>query len=102
MRDLTVIVFLSYFALFAAFLYNQSLLGLPYMIVTAWLLTVTLMRIHQTTTSMSVREALGVTGKMFAAVAAARRAAVPVVPAPAGAVLGGRAGARRGDDGSVG
>ncbi|MGH8238772.1 MAG: transglutaminaseTgpA domain-containing protein, partial [Steroidobacteraceae bacterium] len=65
-RDLTVIVFLSYFALFAAFLYNQSLLGLPYMIVTAWLLTVTLMRIHQTTTSLSVREALAITGKMFA------------------------------------
>jgi len=65
-RDLTVIVFLSYFALFAAFLYNQSLLTLPYMLVTAWLLTVTLMRIHQTTTSMSVREAAGITGKMFA------------------------------------
>jgi protein-glutamine gamma-glutamyltransferase len=29
-RDLTVIVFLSYFALFAAFLYNQSMLQLPY------------------------------------------------------------------------
>jgi len=65
-RDLTVIVFLSYFALFAAFLYNQSLLRLPYMLVTAWLLTVTLMRIHQTTTSMSIREALGITGRMFA------------------------------------
>ena len=65
LRDLTVIVFLSYFALFAAFLYNQSLLRLPYMLVTAWLLTVTLMRIHQTTTSMSVREALGITGRMF-------------------------------------
>lgn len=64
-RDLTVIVFLSYFALFAAFLYNQSLLRLPYMFICAWLLTVTLMRIHQTTTSMSVREAVGVTGKMF-------------------------------------
>jgi protein-glutamine gamma-glutamyltransferase len=64
-RDLTVIVFLSYFALFAAFLYNQSLLRLPYMFVCAWLLTVTLMRIHQTTTSMSVRQAVGITGKMF-------------------------------------
>ncbi|HEV8333225.1 MAG TPA: DUF3488 and transglutaminase-like domain-containing protein [Steroidobacteraceae bacterium] len=64
-RDLTVIVFLSYFALFAAFLYNQSLLQLPYMLVTAWLLTVTLMRIHQTTTAMPVREAAWITGKMF-------------------------------------
>lgn len=64
-RDLTVIVFLAYFALFAAFLYNQSLLQLPYMLVTAWLLTVSLMRIHQTATSMSVREAAWTTGKMF-------------------------------------
>ena len=64
-RDLTVIVFLSYFALFAAFLYDQSMLALPYMLVTAWLLTVTLMRIHQTTTAMPVREAAWITGKMF-------------------------------------
>ena len=64
-RDLTVIVFLSYFALFAAFLYNQSLLRLPYMLCAAWLLTITLMRIHQSTSAMSVREALGITGKMF-------------------------------------
>jgi transglutaminase-like putative cysteine protease len=64
-RDLTVIVFLSYFALFAAFLYDQSMLALPYMLATAWLLTVTLMRIHQTTTAMSVREAAWITGKMF-------------------------------------
>src|SRR5687768_9046973 len=64
-RDLTVILFLCYFALFAAFLYNQSLLRLPYMLVTAWLLTVTLMRIHQTTTAMTVREAVGITGRMF-------------------------------------
>jgi transglutaminase-like putative cysteine protease len=64
-RALTVIVFLSYFALFAAFLYNQNLLRLPYMLVTAWLLTVTLMRIHQTTTAMSVREAASITGKML-------------------------------------
>jgi transglutaminase-like putative cysteine protease len=65
-RDLTVVVFLAYFALFAAFLYNQDLLRLPYMLVTAWLLTVTLMRIHQTTSKMTVREAAGLTGKMFA------------------------------------
>jgi transglutaminase-like putative cysteine protease len=64
-RDLTVIVFLSYFSLFAAFLYNQSLLQLPYMLVSAWLLTATLMRIHQTTLSMPAREAMTLTGKMF-------------------------------------
>lgn len=63
-RDLTVVVFLSYFALFAAFLYDQSMMLLPYMVFTAWLLTATLMRIHQTE-SMSVREAAGATAKMF-------------------------------------
>jgi protein-glutamine gamma-glutamyltransferase len=64
-RDLTVVVFLAYFALFAAFLYNQELLHLPYMLLTAWLLTATLMRLHQTTATMPVREAVGITGKMF-------------------------------------
>lgn len=64
-RDLTVVVFLAYFALFSGFLYNQELLLLPYMLATAWLLTATLMRIHQTTLSMPVREAAGLTGKMM-------------------------------------
>lgn len=64
-RDLTVIIFLSYFALFSAFLYNQELLRLPYMLATAWLLTATLMRVHQTTLSMPIREAAGLTGKMM-------------------------------------
>ena len=63
-RDLTVVVFIAYFALFAAFLYNQSMVLLPYMIFTAWLLTATLMRINQTE-SMPVREAAAATGKMF-------------------------------------
>lgn len=64
-RDLTVVLFLAYFALFAAFLYDQSLLRLPYMLVTAWLLTITLMRIHQTATAMPLREAVAITGRMF-------------------------------------
>lgn len=64
-RDLTVVVFLAYFALFSGFLYNQELLLLPYMLATAWLLTATLMRVHQTTLSMPVREAAGLTGKMM-------------------------------------
>jgi transglutaminase-like putative cysteine protease len=63
-RDLTVVVFLSYFALFAAFLYNQNMMLLPYMLFTAGLLTMTLMRIHQTE-AMQVREAAGTTAKMF-------------------------------------
>lgn len=62
-RDLTVVIFVSYFLLFAGFLYNQSLLRLPWMLATAWLLTVTLMRTHQTA-PMNVREALRMTGKM--------------------------------------
>lgn len=65
-RDLTTLVFLGYFSLFAAFLYDQSLLKLPYMLIAAWLLTATLMRIHQSAASMPLREALGMTGKMFA------------------------------------
>lgn len=63
-RDLTVLVFVAYFLLFAGFLYNQSLLRLPWMLVTAWLLTATLMITHQTA-PMAMREALGMTGKML-------------------------------------
>lgn len=63
-RDLTVLIFVAYFLLFAGFLYNQSLLRLPWMLVTAWLLTATLMRTHQTA-PMAMREALGMTGKML-------------------------------------
>jgi transglutaminase-like putative cysteine protease len=62
-RDLTIIVFAAYFLLFAGFLYNQQLLLLPYMLLTAWLLTATLMRVHQKT-PMSVREAVLLTGRM--------------------------------------
>ncbi|HEY0941783.1 MAG TPA: DUF3488 and transglutaminase-like domain-containing protein [Steroidobacter sp.] len=63
-RDLTVVVFLSYFALFAAFLYNQNIMLLPYMMLTAWLITATLMRVHQAE-AMSIREAAGTTAKMI-------------------------------------
>jgi protein-glutamine gamma-glutamyltransferase len=64
-RDLTVIVFLAYFSLFSALLYNQDLMRLPYLLATAWLITVTLMRIHQTNVTMPIREAAGITGRMF-------------------------------------
>jgi transglutaminase-like putative cysteine protease len=63
-RDLTIVLFVSYFLLFAGFLYDQQLILLPYMLITTWLLTATLMRIHQSST-MPAREALGSTGKMF-------------------------------------
>jgi transglutaminase-like putative cysteine protease len=63
-RDLTVLIFVSYFLLFAGFLYDQSLLLLPWMLVSVWFLTATLMRTHQTA-PMKIREALGLTGKML-------------------------------------
>lgn len=63
-RDLTIVLFVAYFLLYAGFLYDQQLLLLPYMLVATWLLTATLMRIHQSA-PMSTREALFGTGKMF-------------------------------------
>jgi len=63
-RDLTVVLFVSYFLLFAGFLYNLSLLSLPYMLIAAWVLTGTLMLIHQAS-PMSIAEALRKTGKML-------------------------------------
>jgi transglutaminase-like putative cysteine protease len=64
-RDLTVVVFLAYFSLFAAFLYDQSLVKLPYMLLAAWVLTITLMRIHESASAMSAREAMRITGAML-------------------------------------
>jgi protein-glutamine gamma-glutamyltransferase len=63
-RDMTVVVFVACFLLFATFLFNQSLLRLPYMFGTVWLLAVTMMRIHQRA-PMSVREALRWTARML-------------------------------------
>lgn len=63
-RDLAITVFVGYFLLFAGFLYNQDLLRLPYMLATAWLLTATLMLIHQRS-AMPVAEALGKTARML-------------------------------------
>jgi protein-glutamine gamma-glutamyltransferase len=64
-RDLSVLIFLSYFLLFAAFLYDQSLLKLPYMMLAAWLLTATLLRIHEAEATLRVKDALASTGKML-------------------------------------
>jgi transglutaminase-like putative cysteine protease len=63
-RDLTIVLFVSYFLLFAGFLYDQQLLLLPYMLIAVWWLTATLMRIHQGS-PMTAKEALGGTGRMF-------------------------------------
>ena len=64
-RDLTVLLFLSYFLLFAGFLYNQSLVQLPYMLFAAWLLTATLLRIHAAEATLRVKDALWMTGRML-------------------------------------
>jgi transglutaminase-like putative cysteine protease len=64
-RDLSVLLLLAYFLLFAGFIYNQSLLQLPYMLTSAWLLTATLLRIHEAEASLRVKTALWTTGKML-------------------------------------
>ena len=64
-RDLSVLLFLAYFLLFAAFLYNQSLLQLPYMLFATWLLTATLLRIHEAEAALRVKDALWTAGKML-------------------------------------
>lgn len=63
-RDLTVLIFVAYFLLFAGFLYHQSLPRLPWMLASAWFLTATLMRANQAA-PMQIREAFGLTGKML-------------------------------------
>jgi len=63
-RDLTIVLFVAYFLLFAGFLYHQEPVLLPYMLVAAWILTATLMRIHQTA-PVTASEALRATGKVF-------------------------------------
>lgn len=64
-RDLTMLVFVSYVLLFAAFLYEQSLLRLPYLLIAAWVLTATLLRLHESGVVMPVRTAFATTGKML-------------------------------------
>jgi transglutaminase-like putative cysteine protease len=63
-RDMTVLVFIAYFLLFSAFLYSQALTRLPYLIVTAWVLTALLLRLHQNA-GMSLGRAMTLTGKML-------------------------------------
>jgi transglutaminase-like putative cysteine protease len=64
-RDLTMLVFVSYVLLFAAFLYEQSLPLLPYLLIAAWVLTATLLRLHESGIVMPVRTAFTTTGKML-------------------------------------
>jgi len=63
-RDYTVLIFIGYVLLFAALLYRQELFRVPYIVVTAWILTATLLRIHQTSRTVGTRSALRNTGVM--------------------------------------
>jgi transglutaminase-like putative cysteine protease len=64
-RDYVALLFIAYFLLFAAFLYDQSLLRLPYLLATAWLLTATLLRIHDSSNRLTLGIALSVSGRML-------------------------------------
>jgi transglutaminase-like putative cysteine protease len=64
-RDLSILLFLSYFLLFASFLYDQSLLRLPYLLATAWLLTAMLLRLQASTFDVKFSRALKATGFML-------------------------------------
>lgn len=64
-RDFTVLLFLSYFLLFAALLYDQDLLLLPYLLIVATLTTAGLLRLHVQRPLLRQRESLLLTGKML-------------------------------------
>src|SRR5512139_365913 len=52
-RDLTVLVFIAWFLLFAALLRSQSLLHLPWLVGSALLTTIALMRVHASAATAS-------------------------------------------------
>lgn len=54
-RDLTVLLFIAWFLLFAALLRSQGLLHLPWLIGSAFLTTVALMRVHASAASAPAR-----------------------------------------------
>jgi len=55
-RDLTVIVFISWFLLYAALLREQSLLQLPWLLGSAFLTAVALMRVHASSAQAPARQ----------------------------------------------
>ncbi|MBC7982573.1 MAG: DUF3488 domain-containing transglutaminase family protein [Candidatus Obscuribacterales bacterium] len=63
-RDYTMLLLIGFVLLFAALLYRQELLWLPYILFTAWVLTATLLRLHQTAHTSTTRQALRSTGVM--------------------------------------
>jgi transglutaminase-like putative cysteine protease len=58
-RDLTVIVFISWFLLYAALLREQSLLQLPWLLGSAFLTAVALMRVHASSAQAPTRHIVG-------------------------------------------
>jgi transglutaminase-like putative cysteine protease len=66
LRDLAILLFLCYFLLFAALLYEQSLPWLPYMIGATVLLTATLLKVHGAGARIGARPALRLTLRMLA------------------------------------
>jgi transglutaminase-like putative cysteine protease len=63
-RDCTMLILIGFVLLFAALLYNQGLLRLPYILGAAWLLTAALLRIHQSARPSTTRAALRITAVM--------------------------------------
>jgi protein-glutamine gamma-glutamyltransferase len=64
-RDLTVLVFIAYFLLYAALLRDQRLLQLPYLLVVTVFATAALMRVHAGTSGNSGREVLRRSGALL-------------------------------------
>ncbi len=64
-RDLTVLVFIAYFLLYAALLRNQQLQALPYLLLGVLLATGALMRVHAGAAGDSTREVLRRTGMLM-------------------------------------
>lgn len=64
-RDCTVLIFIGFVLLFAALLYNQSLVRLPYILLATWLLSGALLRIHHASSPLKWRPALRTAGTML-------------------------------------
>jgi transglutaminase-like putative cysteine protease len=64
-RDLTVIVFIAYFLLYAALLRDQRLLQLPYLVAGGVFTTAALMRVHSGAAGDSARDVLMRTGALL-------------------------------------
>lgn len=64
-RDHTILIFISFFLLFAELLYNQSIGMLPYLLLCATLIVATLLRLHDGGAGMTYRAALKRSARML-------------------------------------